>query len=184
MFSTAVKDLPRGTRSSRGHRLVDLVDTGGAEVAAVVPIAEEDVDRFVFMATRLGQVKRTPVSEFANVRGGGIKAIGVGSGDQLLGVAVTSGNADVLLAARSGQTIRFRSYYVREEAWRQGFVGPQSPPRLQAGWTGRVYLAPSCGSPELEPAAYGQSFERLSGRTGSAGSGHRAFQFRLRWSLR
>ena len=113
VFSTSVKDLPRGTRSSRGHRLADLVDTGGVDVVAVVPVAEVDADRFLFMATRQGQVKRTPVSEFANVRSGGIKAIGIGSGDELLSVTVTSGSADILLASRSGQTIRFPETEIR-----------------------------------------------------------------------
>jgi len=113
VYSTAIKDLPRGTRSSRGHKLADLVETGGEEVVAVVPVAESDADRFVFMATRHGQVKRTPVSEFANVRGGGIKAIGMATGDELLSVSLTSGSADVLLATRAGQTIRFPETEIR-----------------------------------------------------------------------
>ena len=113
VFSKAVKDLPRGTRSSRGHKLSDLVDTGGEPVVSVVPVSESDGDQFLFMATRLGQVKRTPVSDFANVRGSGIKAIGVGSGDEVLSVSLTSGSSDVLLAARSGQTIRFPETEIR-----------------------------------------------------------------------
>jgi hypothetical protein len=58
-------------------------------------------------------------------------------------------------------TIKFSSYYVRPEARRNGFVGPQSPPKLQKGWTGRVYLGGENGNLEnpIGPAAYGRSFE-------------------------
>jgi hypothetical protein len=74
-------------------------------------------------------------------------------------------DAQILAVERSkaghkkGDEIRFHSYHVTEKALRQGFAGPQSPPLLKAGWTGRVYLNAMEGEEELDLAAYGQSFE-------------------------
>jgi len=62
---------------------------------------------------------------------------------------------------REGEVVIFESYHVKPEAIRRGFVGPQSPPQLRAGWTGRVYLSEENTPGTLGPAAYGQSFESL-----------------------
>ncbi len=68
---------------------------------------------------------------------------------------------------QAGETVEFESWYVTPAAWRSGFSGPQSPPLLQTGWQGRIYLSPNhFGEGGLTPAAYGRSFEPF--RTGGA----------------
>ncbi|MDT8436018.1 MAG: DNA gyrase subunit A [Gemmatimonadota bacterium] len=113
-----VSELPRGTRSSRGRPLEEFLPLdAGDRVVAVIPVAEgeeeRDDERHVLAATRQGQVKRTPLAEFANVRSGGIRAAGLGEGDEVLAVHVTRGRGDVLLVSTHGQAIRFAEEEVR-----------------------------------------------------------------------
>jgi hypothetical protein len=61
---------------------------------------------------------------------------------------------------KKGDRMTFESYYVRPEAWRRGFAGPESPPKLYPGWTGWIFLDQSPSGQGLGPAAYGRSFER------------------------
>lgn len=74
--------------------------------------------------------------------------------------------ADVRSVERSkqglkpGASLTFRSYYVPPEAFQRGFTGPQSPPRLEPGWSGTAYLSDEASPGTLGPAAYGQSFEK------------------------
>ena len=65
---------------------------------------------------------------------------------------------------KQGQIIRFSSYHVTSQARRSGFVGPTSPPLLRPGWYGRIYLNKGRKENLLEPAAYGQSFQKLRRR--------------------
>ena len=65
---------------------------------------------------------------------------------------------------RVGETIQFESYYITRQALQNGWVGPQSPPLLNPGWEGRVYLKPHHSGSGLTIAAYGKSFEPVAGR--------------------
>jgi len=110
----SISDLPHGTRSSRGKRLDEFIDLElGDEVAAVLPIEGFTNDRFVIVATRQGQVKRTSLSEYANARATGIIGVGLARGDEVLAAFLTGGNDDVLIATRHGQAIRFREDELR-----------------------------------------------------------------------
>jgi DNA gyrase subunit A len=114
VHAVSVKDLPRGTRSSRGKPLSDHVPLEeGDRIVAVLPVSDAGGDLQVLFATRGGQVKRTPLEEFANVRGSGIRAIGIGDDDEVLAVHLTRGTRDVLLATRTGQAIRFGEDEIR-----------------------------------------------------------------------
>ena len=109
-----MSNLPHETRSSRGKRLDDFIGLElGDEVAAVMPVDEFSDDRFLVIATRQGQVKRTPLSEYSNARAGGIKGAGLAKGDEILAAFVTDGSRDVLLATRLGQAIRFQETDMR-----------------------------------------------------------------------
>jgi DNA gyrase subunit A len=106
--------LPHGTRSSRGKQLDDFVELElGDEVAAVIPIEDFESGRYLFVATRRGQVKRTELSEYANARAGGIKGTGLARGDEVVAGFLTDGGAEILLATRNGQAIRFTAEEVR-----------------------------------------------------------------------
>ncbi|MFQ5688876.1 MAG: DNA gyrase subunit A [Gemmatimonadota bacterium] len=106
--------LPRGTRSSRGQRLTDHVELAPSDrVATVVAVPVEEGDRFLLLVTRQGRVKRTPLSEYSRIRAGGVIATGLANGDEVLSAFVTDGSMDLILAAGSGQVIRFRESEIR-----------------------------------------------------------------------
>ncbi|MFQ5529416.1 MAG: DNA gyrase C-terminal beta-propeller domain-containing protein [Gemmatimonadota bacterium] len=112
--SVDVADLPVGTRSSRGTRLTELVDTNPDDaIIAVHPVPDTTDERFVLTISRQGLVKRTSLSEYGNVRGAGIRAAGLATDDRLLEVRLTDGTADVVLATRRGQMIRFDESEIR-----------------------------------------------------------------------
>ncbi|HUG41886.1 MAG TPA: DNA gyrase subunit A, partial [Longimicrobiales bacterium] len=107
-YEIAVLDIPEGGRSSRGRALNQLLGyEAGARIATLLPISayEEGVD-LVFL-TKGGIVKRTQLSEFANIRAGGIIAINLKDRDELLDVRSSDGINDVVLATAQGRAIRF-----------------------------------------------------------------------------
>jgi DNA gyrase subunit A len=109
-----VRDLPPGTRSSRGRPLLEFLDLEPDDsVVSVIPVTDFDPDRFVLSVTAQGQVKRTSLEDYSNVRGGGIRATGLGPGDEVLAVHLTRGQGDILLATEKGQVIRFGEDEVR-----------------------------------------------------------------------
>jgi DNA gyrase subunit A len=107
-YEIAVLDIPEGGRASRGRALGQLLgyetDSG---IAALIPISEyRDTEDLVFL-TRAGLVKRTRLSEFANIRAGGIIAASIRPEDELLDVRLSAGANDVVLATAGGRAIRF-----------------------------------------------------------------------------
>mgnify|MGYP006280809353 CR=1 FL=1 len=111
----SLADLPRATRSSRGKPLADFLELEeGDEPAAVAAVEDFEAEgRYLVTVSRRGQVKRTELSEFANVRAGGIIAAGLEEGDEVLEALVTDGTAELVLATRHGQAIRFEEEEVR-----------------------------------------------------------------------
>ena len=107
-YEIAVLDIPEGGRASRGRALNQLLGfDAGTGVAALIPVTEyEDSVDLVFL-TRGGIVKRTALSEFANIRAGGINAINLRDDDELLDVRTSDGVNDVVLATAGGRAIRF-----------------------------------------------------------------------------
>ncbi len=114
VHSVPVRDLAPGTRSSRGRPLAEHVALEPEErIVSVIPVDEFDPDRLVLVATVAGQVKRTSLDEYANIRSGGIRATGLSEGDRVLSAHLTRGQGDVLLASRQGQVIRFAEDEIR-----------------------------------------------------------------------
>jgi len=85
----------------------------GEKVNAVLPVKEYDDKHFVFLATALGTVKKTPLSQFANPREKGIIAVELDDGDHLIGAAITEGKHDVMLFSDAGKAVRFEENDVR-----------------------------------------------------------------------
>ena len=109
-----VFELPQAGRNARGKPLVNLMPLeDGEKITAVLPIKQYDDQHFVFMATRHGIVKKTPLSAYSRPRPSGIIAVDLRDGDQLVGVALTDGQRDILLCASNGKAIRFRESEVR-----------------------------------------------------------------------
>jgi DNA gyrase subunit A len=106
--------LPQGTRSSRGRKLSDFIKLDeGEEIAAVLPVESYEAERELVIVTSQGQVKRTPLAEYANIRSGGIIATGLAGSDRVLAAFLTRGQAEIFMATRLGQSIRFREEEVR-----------------------------------------------------------------------
>lgn len=109
-----VYNVPQGSRSSRGKPINNLVQLEKDEkINAVLPVKTFDDNRYIFMATAFGTVKKTPLSEFSRPRNNGIIAIGLDEGDYLVGVALTEGKHDVMLFSDNGKAMRFDENDVR-----------------------------------------------------------------------
>ena len=113
MYWLKVYQVPQTSRGSRGKPIVNLLPLdSGERISAVLPIKEYDEGSFVFMATSSGTVKKTPLSLFSRPRSNGIIAIDLRD-DKLVDVAITDGDAEILLVASSGKGIRFKESDVR-----------------------------------------------------------------------
>ncbi|MEP6943422.1 MAG: DNA gyrase subunit A [Betaproteobacteria bacterium] len=109
-----VYNVPQGGRASRGKPIVNLVPLLEHEkITAILPVKEFAQDRFVFMATAQGTVKKTPLSEFSRPRPSGIIAVDLDDGDFLVGAALTDGKHDVMLFSSGGKAVRFEETDVR-----------------------------------------------------------------------
>ena len=109
-----VYSVPQGGRTSRGKPIVNLLQLGEEErINAILPVREFDENRFIFMATSLGTVKKIALSKFSRPRVGGIIAVGLDDGDYLIGVALTEGKHDVMLFSDGGKAMRFDENDVR-----------------------------------------------------------------------
>ncbi|EAR23385.1 DNA gyrase subunit A [Nitrococcus mobilis] len=109
-----VYELPHGSRGSRGKPIVNLLPLDPAErISAVVSIKEFDDQHFVFMATRKGTVKKTPLSDFSRPRSSGIIAVNLQEDDWLVNVGITDGEREIMLLTDAGKAIRFPEDAVR-----------------------------------------------------------------------
>ncbi len=114
VYCRKVWELPIASRGSRGRPLVNLIPMEeGERVNAVLSIRDFDASHFVFMATQKGIVKKTDLSQFAKVRQSGIIALDIKEGDQLVDVALTDGQQEVMLFSSGGKAVRFTEDNVR-----------------------------------------------------------------------
>jgi len=108
VFFLPVLDVPEGSRVSRGQSLYALVHAGRHDpIVSVLPVDDLKLDRSLVFLTRKGLMKRTGLSEFSNPRAGGIIAAGVKAGDEVFQVALSDGNAEVMVFSSKGRAIRF-----------------------------------------------------------------------------
>jgi len=110
-----VHEIPEGSRTSRGRSILNLVQLEKNEtITAYLSVQEFSEDKFVVMVTKNGTIKKTELSDFKNVRKGGITAITLAEGDQLVEVKLTDGNNDLIIATNKGLAIRFNETQVRD----------------------------------------------------------------------
>jgi DNA gyrase subunit A len=110
-----VHEIPEGGRTSRGRSILNLIQKDKEEnISAFVSVKEFKDDQYLIMATEKGTIKKTVLSAYGNVRKGGINAINLAKGDNLIAVRLTDGNNDIVLGTRSGFAIRFSEKDVRE----------------------------------------------------------------------
>ena len=108
-------EIPEASRTARGTAIVNLLQLQpGEKITAVIPIREYTEGHFLFMATKKGIVKKTPITDYANVRKTGLAAISLREDDELIEVKKTDNNQDVFLVTKYGQCIRFKETDVRK----------------------------------------------------------------------
>ena len=109
-----VFELPQAGRGSRGKPIVNLLPLeAGEKINALLPVKQFDEQHFVFMATSLGTVKKTPLAAFSRPRASGIIGVDLRDDDRLVGVALTDGQREILLCTSGGKAIRFHEAEVR-----------------------------------------------------------------------
>jgi DNA gyrase subunit A len=109
-----VWEVPQGNRTARGKPIINVVPLAeGEKITVVLAVKGFDEQHFVFMATSLGTVKKTPLTDFSRPMKKGIIAVGLDEGDYLIGAAVTDGAHDVMLFSDSGKAVRFDENDVR-----------------------------------------------------------------------
>ena len=109
-----VYELPQAGRNARGKPMVNLLPLEeGERINAVLPIREYTEDRYIFMATANGTVKKTPLTDFSRPRASGIIAVDLRDDNQLVGVDITDGSQDIMLFSSAGKAVRFNESAVR-----------------------------------------------------------------------
>ncbi len=114
MYWLKVWEVPQGSRTSRGKPIVNMFPLiEGEKITVILPIKGYQDDQYVFMATSLGTVKKTRLSDFSNPRKAGIIAVDLNENDFLVGAAITDGQHDVMLFSDAGKAVRFDENDVR-----------------------------------------------------------------------
>ena len=107
-------EIPEAGRTARGTAIINLLQLMPEEkITAIIPMREFNDDKYLFMATKNGMVKKTPMVEYEHVRKNGLQAIVLRDGDELIEVKATDNSQDILLVTRKGMCIRFNETDVR-----------------------------------------------------------------------
>ena len=107
-------EIPEASRTSRGTAIINLIPLQpGEKITAMIPIKEYNDDHYLLMATRKGIVKKTPITDYENIRKNGLAAINLREDDKLIEVKVTDNTEEVFLFTKFGQCIRFKETDVR-----------------------------------------------------------------------
>ena len=114
VYSMKAYQIPLSSRTARGTAIINLLQLmPGEKITAVIPIRGYDTDDNLFMTTRSGIVKKTPIRDYANIRKSGLIAINIREDDELIEVKLTDKTKDILLITKMGQCIRFHEEDVR-----------------------------------------------------------------------
>ena len=107
-------EIPEAGRTARGTAIVNLLQMQpGEKITAIIPMRELNEDKYLFMATKKGMVKKTPMLEYENVRKNGLQAIVLRDDDELIEVKATDNTQDIFLVTKKGMCIRFKETDVR-----------------------------------------------------------------------
>ena len=114
VYKKRAYEIPDAGRTAKGTNIINLIQIEQDErIETVLTIRDNTVEGFLFMATKQGLVKKTPLSEFKNLRKSGLIAINLREGDELLKVKVTRGDADIIIVSQDGNAIKFSEKDVR-----------------------------------------------------------------------
>jgi DNA gyrase subunit A len=165
-----VYEIPQAGRAAKGRAVVNLLQLQpGEKISTVVPIRRFEVDRYLIMATKNGIVKKTELTAYGNPRQGGIIALTLDDGDELISVGVTHGDQDIFLGTRQGVALRFNEADARPIGrTARGVIGI----RLEAGdeVIGMEVLSPDSSILTVSESGYGKRTSeteyRVQGRGG------------------
>ena len=114
MYKLKCYEIPDGSKASRGFNLINLLPlTEGEKIAAMIKTTDFSDEKFIVMVTKNGKIKRTNLSLYKNVRKNGLIAIGLDDGDEIAGVRMTEGQAQLFVATRNGMAIRLEEEKIR-----------------------------------------------------------------------
>ncbi len=115
VYWLTVYDIPQAGRNAKGRPIVNVLNLSeeGERITAILPVDEYSADRYVFMATSKGTVKKTSLDQFSRPRSTGLIACELDDGDHLVGVAITDGSKDILMMSDAGKAVRFSEEAVR-----------------------------------------------------------------------
>ena len=118
-------EIPEASRTARGTGIVNLLQLGpGEKITAVVALRRYEDGKYLFMGTKNGIVKKTPITDYANIRKTGLAAITLRDGDELIEVKITDNTKDILMVTKQGMCIRFNETDVRSTGrTSQGVIG-------------------------------------------------------------
>ncbi len=107
-------EIPEAGRTARGTAIVNLIEVSqGEKISAIMSLKEFESDKYLVMVTKQGIIKKSLLSEYVNIRKGGLTAVNLREGDELISVMLTDGSDDIFVATRNGIGIKFRADSVR-----------------------------------------------------------------------
>lgn len=114
-YSLKVYDIPQAGPAAKGKAIVNILNLAQDEkITAFLPVKEFNEGKFIVMATKHGVIKKVDLTAFANIRSGGLIALGLDEGDELIATRLTDGSKELFLGTREGQAIRFNESQVRD----------------------------------------------------------------------
>ena len=114
MYKLRCFEIAEGSKQSRGVNVINMLPLGEDEkIAAMIKTSDYDEGKYIIMVTKNGKIKRTPLSAYKNVRKNGLRAVGLDDGDEIAGVRLTDGNAQVIVATKNGFAIRIEETQMR-----------------------------------------------------------------------
>ena len=114
MYKLKCFEIPEGSKQSRGLNIVNMLPLGeGEKLAAMIKTEDFNEGKYLIMVTKNGKIKRTSLDAYKNVRKNGLIAIGLDEGDEIAGVRLTDGNAQVIVATKLGMAIRIEEKKIR-----------------------------------------------------------------------
>ena len=114
MYKLRCYEIAEGSKQSRGVNVINMIPLAEDEkIAAMIKTTDYEDGKFLIMVTKNGKIKRTPLSAYKNVRKNGLRAVGLDDGDEIAGVRLTDGSAQVIVATRNGYAIRIDETQMR-----------------------------------------------------------------------
>lgn len=114
MYKLRCYEIAEGSKQSRGVNVINMLPLAEDEkIAAMIKTTDYENGKFLIMVTKNGKIKRTPLSAYKNVRKNGLRAVGLDDGDEIAGVRLTDGSAQVIVATRNGYAIRIDETQMR-----------------------------------------------------------------------